>query len=125
MEKHTIEILNAPSDLKVSKVLYTVNHFTAKGKWDFLWLLSSWVEMTHFLDFVPLLAGSEFLIPITGYYCQLCEEFLGDPISGEQHVKGHQHNEKYKVGLCSSLWSFPTFCSNPFDVVKLRARKSP
>lgn len=40
--------------------------------------------------------GSEFLIPITGYYCQLCEEFLGDSISGEQHVKGHQHNEKYK-----------------------------
>ncbi|XP_006882202.1 PREDICTED: zinc finger protein 318 [Elephantulus edwardii] len=40
--------------------------------------------------------GSEFLIPVTGYYCQLCEEFLGDPISGEQHVKGHQHNEKYK-----------------------------
>lgn len=21
-------------------------------------------------------------------------------------MKGHQHNEKYKVGLCSSLWSF-------------------
>ncbi|XP_007484024.1 zinc finger protein 318 isoform X3 [Monodelphis domestica] len=40
--------------------------------------------------------GSEFLIPITGYYCQLCEEFFGDPISGEQHVKCHQHNEKYK-----------------------------
>lgn len=44
LEKHTIEIVNAPSDLKVSKVLYTVNHFTAKGKWDFLWLLSSWVR---------------------------------------------------------------------------------
>ncbi|KAK2488956.1 hypothetical protein MC885_019337 [Smutsia gigantea] len=40
--------------------------------------------------------GSEFLIPITGCYCQLCEEFLGDPISGQQHVKGHQHSEKYK-----------------------------
>lgn len=63
--------------------------------------------MTYFLDFVLLLPGSEFLIPITGYYCQLCEEFLGDPISGEQHVKGHQHNEKYKVGLSSSLWNFP------------------
>ncbi|XP_038616787.1 zinc finger protein 318 [Tachyglossus aculeatus] len=40
--------------------------------------------------------GSEFLVPITGYYCQLCEEFFGDQISGEQHVKCHQHNEKYK-----------------------------
>lgn len=81
--------------------------------------------MTYFLDFLPLLPGSEFLIPITGYYCQLCEEFLGDPISGEQHVKGYQHNEKYKVGLCSSLWSFLLsavillMLSN-----KLRARKS-
>lgn len=63
--------------------------------------------MTYFLDFLSIISGSEFLIPITGYYCQLCEEFLGDPISGEQHVKGHQHNEKYKVGLCSGLWSFP------------------
>ncbi|XP_050807523.1 zinc finger protein 318 isoform X1 [Gopherus flavomarginatus] len=40
--------------------------------------------------------GSEFLIPITGYYCQLCHEFFGDQISGEQHVKSHPHNEKYK-----------------------------
>uniref|UniRef100_A0A8C3R4L0 Zinc finger protein 318 n=1 Tax=Cyanoderma ruficeps TaxID=181631 RepID=A0A8C3R4L0_9PASS len=40
--------------------------------------------------------GSEFLIPITGYYCQLCQEFFGDQISAEQHVKSHPHNEKYK-----------------------------
>ncbi|XP_068041377.1 zinc finger protein 318 isoform X3 [Anomalospiza imberbis] len=40
--------------------------------------------------------GSEFLIPITGYYCQLCHEFFGDQISAEQHVKSHPHNEKYK-----------------------------
>nr|XP_025044570.1 zinc finger protein 318 [Pelodiscus sinensis] len=40
--------------------------------------------------------GSEFLIPVTGYYCQLCHEFFGDQISGEQHVKSHPHNEKYK-----------------------------
>uniref|UniRef100_A0A8D0H7X5 Zinc finger protein 318 n=1 Tax=Sphenodon punctatus TaxID=8508 RepID=A0A8D0H7X5_SPHPU len=40
--------------------------------------------------------GSEFLIPITGYYCQLCHEFFGDQTSAEQHVKSHPHNEKYK-----------------------------
>ncbi|NXO03076.1 ZN318 protein, partial [Rhinopomastus cyanomelas] len=40
--------------------------------------------------------GSEFLIPVTGYYCQLCHEFFGDQISAEQHVKSHPHNEKYK-----------------------------
>ncbi|XP_025936987.1 zinc finger protein 318 isoform X1 [Apteryx rowi] len=43
--------------------------------------------------------GSEFLIPITGYYCQLCHEFFGDQISAEQHVKSHPHNEKYKKYL--------------------------
>ncbi|XP_029448722.1 zinc finger protein 318 isoform X2 [Rhinatrema bivittatum] len=40
--------------------------------------------------------GSEFLIPITGYFCQLCEEFFGDQICAEQHVKCYNHNAKYK-----------------------------
>ncbi|XP_077199493.1 uncharacterized protein LOC143840181 isoform X2 [Paroedura picta] len=48
------------------------------------------------IDKIPLPAkGSEFLIPVTGYYCQLCHEFFGDQISAEQHVKSHPHNEKY------------------------------
>ncbi|XP_053160016.1 zinc finger protein 318 isoform X2 [Hemicordylus capensis] len=48
-------------------------------------------------DKIPLPAkGSEFLIPVTGYFCQLCHEFFGDQISAEQHVKSHSHNEKYK-----------------------------
>ncbi|MFT7805930.1 zinc finger protein 318 [Arapaima gigas] len=40
--------------------------------------------------------GSEFLIPVKGFYCQLCEEFLGDHICAEDHVKSLCHNEKYK-----------------------------
>nr|XP_056708504.1 zinc finger protein 318 [Euleptes europaea] len=49
------------------------------------------------IDRIPLPAkGSEFLIPVTGYYCHLCHEFFGDQISAEQHVKSHPHNEKYK-----------------------------
>ncbi|XP_048339916.1 zinc finger protein 318-like isoform X2 [Sphaerodactylus townsendi] len=52
--------------------------------------------MKH-IDKIALPAkGSEFLIPVTGYYCQLCHEFFGDQISAEQHVKSHPHNEKYK-----------------------------
>ncbi|XP_066474463.1 zinc finger protein 318 [Tiliqua scincoides] len=54
-------------------------------------------EVTKRIDKIPLPAkGSEFLIPVTGYYCQLCHEFFGDQISAEQHVKSHPHNEKYK-----------------------------
>ncbi|XP_069744043.1 zinc finger protein 318-like isoform X1 [Narcine bancroftii] len=43
--------------------------------------------------------GSEFLIPITGFYCQLCEKFYGDQICAEDHVKSHGHNDKYKEYL--------------------------
>ncbi|XP_070788599.1 zinc finger protein 318-like [Pituophis catenifer annectens] len=54
-------------------------------------------EVTKRIDKIPVPAkGSEFLIPVTGYYCQLCSEFFGDQISAEQHVKSHLHNEKYK-----------------------------
>nr|XP_060609997.1 zinc finger protein 318-like [Anolis sagrei ordinatus] len=53
-------------------------------------------DVTKRIDKIPVPAkGSEFLIPITGYYCQLCHEFFGDQISAEQHVKSHPHNEKY------------------------------
>ncbi|XP_043543341.1 zinc finger protein 318 isoform X1 [Chiloscyllium plagiosum] len=40
--------------------------------------------------------GSEFLMPVTGFYCQLCEEFYGDQICAEDHVKSRGHNDKYK-----------------------------
>ncbi|KAL0964329.1 hypothetical protein UPYG_G00322320 [Umbra pygmaea] len=40
--------------------------------------------------------GSEFLVPVKGYYCQLCEEFCGDAICAEDHSISHTHNEKYK-----------------------------
>uniref|UniRef100_A0A671LBJ7 C2H2-type domain-containing protein n=1 Tax=Sinocyclocheilus anshuiensis TaxID=1608454 RepID=A0A671LBJ7_9TELE len=43
--------------------------------------------------------GSEFLIPVRGFFCQLCEEFFGDPICAETHVTCHSHNEKYKAKM--------------------------
>ncbi|XP_048452693.1 zinc finger protein 318 isoform X2 [Rhincodon typus] len=43
--------------------------------------------------------GSEFLMPVTGFYCQLCEEFYGDQICAEDHVKSRAHNDKYKAYL--------------------------
>uniref|UniRef100_UPI00398F52CB zinc finger protein 318 isoform X1 n=2 Tax=Pristiophorus japonicus TaxID=55135 RepID=UPI00398F52CB len=51
-------------------------------------------------DKIPMPAkGSEFLMPVTGFYCQLCEEFYGDQICAEDHAKSHGHNDKYKVYL--------------------------
>ncbi|XP_052469668.1 zinc finger protein 318-like isoform X5 [Carassius gibelio] len=43
--------------------------------------------------------GSEFLIPVRGFFCQLCEEFFGDPICAEAHVTCHAHNERYKAKM--------------------------
>ncbi|XP_062852000.1 zinc finger protein 318 isoform X2 [Trichomycterus rosablanca] len=40
--------------------------------------------------------GSEFLIPVRGFFCQLCREFFGDPVCAEAHVTCQVHNEKYK-----------------------------
>ncbi|MEE6512953.1 hypothetical protein FKM82_020315 [Ascaphus truei] len=44
---------------------------------------------------VPL-KGPEFLIPIAGFYCQLCQELIGDKICAEEHVKTFAHNQQYK-----------------------------
>ncbi|KAG7266221.1 hypothetical protein CRUP_026943, partial [Coryphaenoides rupestris] len=41
--------------------------------------------------------GSEFLLPVRGFYCRLCKEFYGDAICAEEHVTTHAHNEKYKL----------------------------
>ncbi|XP_076598692.1 uncharacterized protein LOC143327919 isoform X2 [Chaetodon auriga] len=40
--------------------------------------------------------GSEFLLPVRGFFCLLCKEFYGDAICAEAHVTTHAHNEKYK-----------------------------
>uniref|UniRef100_A0A668V2A8 U1-type domain-containing protein n=1 Tax=Oreochromis aureus TaxID=47969 RepID=A0A668V2A8_OREAU len=40
--------------------------------------------------------GSEFLVPVRGFFCLLCREFYGDGICAEEHVTTHAHNEKYK-----------------------------
>ncbi|KAM9727255.1 uncharacterized protein znf318 isoform 2-T2 [Menidia menidia] len=40
--------------------------------------------------------GSEFLVPVRGFFCLLCQEFYGDAICAEEHVVTHSHNEKYK-----------------------------
>ncbi|KAK1905738.1 Zinc finger protein 318 [Dissostichus eleginoides] len=40
--------------------------------------------------------GSEFLLPVRGFFCLLCKTFYGDSICAEEHVTKHAHNEKYK-----------------------------
>ncbi|XP_032365051.1 zinc finger protein 318 isoform X2 [Etheostoma spectabile] len=40
--------------------------------------------------------GSEFLLPVRGFFCLLCNQFYGDAICAEEHVTTHAHNDKYK-----------------------------
>uniref|UniRef100_A0A8C7CJR4 Zinc finger protein 318 n=1 Tax=Oncorhynchus kisutch TaxID=8019 RepID=A0A8C7CJR4_ONCKI len=49
--------------------------------------------------------GSEFLVPVRGYYCQLCEEFCGDAICAEDHATSQPHNEKYK----KRMYEYPLY----------------
>ncbi|XP_040286217.1 zinc finger protein 318 [Bufo bufo] len=44
---------------------------------------------------IPL-KGSEFLLPVNGYYCELCEELFPDHTAAEEHLRAYAHNDKYK-----------------------------
>ncbi|XP_061645580.1 serine/arginine repetitive matrix protein 2 isoform X2 [Phyllopteryx taeniolatus] len=37
--------------------------------------------------------GFSFLIPVIGFYCQICEEFIGDLRTAETHAANHCHNK--------------------------------
>ncbi|XP_078462109.1 uncharacterized protein LOC144727270 isoform X2 [Lampetra planeri] len=40
--------------------------------------------------------GSEFMMPILGYYCQLCAEFCVDQAFAKEHVMSSKHNNNYQ-----------------------------
>ncbi|KAG7462563.1 hypothetical protein MATL_G00186160 [Megalops atlanticus] len=46
--------------------------------------------------------GSDFLVPVIGFYCQVCEEFLGDIASADNHAMCHSKgkHKKHADGLC-------------------------
>ncbi|XP_069624327.1 zinc finger protein 318-like [Ranitomeya imitator] len=44
---------------------------------------------------VPL-KGAEFLVPVNGHYCELCEETFPDHTAAQDHLRTYAHNDKYK-----------------------------
>ncbi|XP_077585305.1 uncharacterized protein znf318 isoform X2 [Stigmatopora nigra] len=40
--------------------------------------------------------GCEFLLPVRGFFCQLCHSFLGDAVCAEEHVTATSHNHNYE-----------------------------
>ncbi|XP_077138011.1 zinc finger protein 318-like [Ranitomeya variabilis] len=44
---------------------------------------------------VPL-KGAEFLLPVNGHYCELCEETFPDHTAADDHLRTYAHNNKYK-----------------------------
>ncbi len=50
-------------------------------------------------------AGLSFLTPVIGFYCQKCEEFIGDLTSAESHAAIHGHSNSSSVSiLLMYLW---------------------
>lgn len=46
-------------------------------------------------DQLFLMKGYNYLVPITGYYCKLCNRCLCDHTDVEQHLKGYEHTHKH------------------------------
>lgn len=53
--------------------------------------------MFHYLS-LPV-AGLSFLTPVIGFYCQKCEEFIGDLNSAENHADVHRHSGSSSVSI--------------------------
>lgn len=52
-------------------------------------------------DMLFTMKGYNYLVPITGYYCKLCNRCLCDYTDVEQHLKSHEHS--YKHTECIAL----------------------
>lgn len=47
--------------------------------------------------------GAEFMLPMIGFYCHLCQEMSGDSVCAEDHVRSLKHNAAYQVRINYSL----------------------
>lgn len=59
---------------------------------------SELLRVLHCLS-VNSFAGLSFLSPVIGFYCQKCEEFIGDLNSAENHAAIHCHSNSSRVSL--------------------------
>nr|XP_023677261.1 uncharacterized protein LOC111849015 isoform X1 [Paramormyrops kingsleyae] len=52
----------------------------------------------HVMELKRLLEhqGCDFIVPVVGFYCQLCEEFLGDMASAKMHMARHPRDDQPK-----------------------------
>lgn len=53
--------------------------------------------------------GFENLIPINGYFCQLCDRSYCDYTAIEQHVKSYEHNHRYAISVANDEATVRTF----------------
>ncbi|XP_022081288.1 LOW QUALITY PROTEIN: daf-12-interacting protein 1-like [Acanthaster planci] len=43
--------------------------------------------------------GTEFMMPVNGFFCRLCKEFFGDGVCATEHLKTSKHNRGYEKFL--------------------------
>ena len=41
--------------------------------------------------------GIQFILPVQGFYCNLCKEFVNDSYQAQKHFKSAKHNRSYTV----------------------------
>ena len=58
---------------------------------------SSFIKRAVLLHASLLFAGVEFLMPVAAFFCSLCDEFSGDVICAEDHLKTEKHDTNYRV----------------------------
>lgn len=55
-----------------------------------------------FRDFF-LFIGLQFFIPVTAWYCKLCDSWIGDLHCASQHLKSQVHSQNYAVSVTLHL----------------------
>lgn len=55
-----------------------------------IFLLVSFTEDTESPFWLIYFEGWTFLTPVVGFYCQKCEEFIGDLTNAENHAATHR-----------------------------------
>lgn len=93
------------------------------------WLLLHWPPVTlwHFCSSLP--TGTEFVKPVVGYFCHLCQVIYADEGEAKgQHCSSPSHYRKYQVSeelITSCLISYSSKFGRSADLCRLAGEDRP
>ena len=97
-----------------------------KGNTDAIKNLHLERERGKFSDGDPLLCvkGYEYLVPVSGFYCKLCDRTLCDFQEVEQHLKGMSHNSEFYKNIALNPNGERTFRLSLYKSAAERQRRA-